>query len=159
MELADKIISEINVKLSNLTWLETICPAVKVGVRENGDTYPQLYNGKIIDLTPNTKLKSYSFFEKNGYEIATEGGSINVFRLSVVFWVQLKVINSTKLYDFTDELIKDVIHILYNFDAQKIEVKTENCFEKYNLHNTHKQMFMFPFSEFKIDFEVNTNYC
>lgn len=159
-KLGDYVIERIRQELSNLSWLEEIYPAVQVGVRENKDTYPQLYRDsgkeKILDLTPTTELKSYCFFEKRNYSI---GGFENEFNLSLILWGQLDVIDSTKEYDYKDELIHDIINVLKSFTAENITVDFEKPFTKYNLHDTKKQIFMYPFFAAKIDFNVKLDDC
>ena len=76
-----------------------------------------MFNRKILDLTPNSKLKSYIFFEKNNYQI--EGGQ-NYYDLSLILWANLRAIDESKQYDQTDDLIADIVHILQNFTCINI---------------------------------------
>jgi len=157
-KLADYQIELIREKLNLLSWVGSSYPAVKVGVRENGDTYPQVYaqakKRKILDLTPSSAEKSYCFFEKRGFEGLE---SENTYKLSVVFWGQLNAINASIEYDYTSTLISDVLEILRAKSCLNIEVTEENTFEKYNLHESKKQFFMYPYFSFKIDFEITAN--
>ena len=42
-KLGDKAIELLRNELKDLTWIDEVYPAVKIGVRENGDTYPAVY--------------------------------------------------------------------------------------------------------------------
>jgi len=154
-KLADQSIELIRQKLTSLTYVSEVFPAVKIGQRENGSTYPAVYvqegQQKILDLTPNTKYKSYIFFEKRNYALANNEG-INTFDLSLIFWGNLKAIDDTKKYDFTDELVNEITNILRYLDCGDFSISFENIFGKYNLHESVKQFFMYPFTSFKIDF-------
>ena len=86
-KLGDYAIELIRDKLKDLAWLDEVYPAVKVGERLNGSTYPAIYaqktHSKIFDLTPNSKLKSYIFFEKNGYEIEADSNIYDCMEVTV----------------------------------------------------------------------------
>lgn len=161
-KLGDKQIELIREKLNSLSWLNSVYPAVKIGKRENGDTYPQLYaqNGKrkILDLIPSTKEKSYCFFEKRDYEIANEQGELNSYNLTLTFWGQLNIVDETLDYDFTDNLISDVINILQSFEVENMIISRET-FGNFNLHESNKQFFMSPYFTFEIKFTIKSNNC
>jgi len=79
--------------------------------------------------------------------------------LSLIFWGQLPKIDNTKTYDFTDELIKDIRKILVNNNCTNITAETENTFNRYTLFSSQKQMFMYPYTSFKIDFTISSKSC
>lgn len=156
-KLGDKAIELLRNELKDLTWIDEVYPAVKIGVRENGDTYPAVYvqseHRKILDLTPNSKLKSYIFFEKNNYEINEN----NIYDLSLILWANLRAIDESKEYDQTDDLIADIVHILQNFTCINIDVDFDDVFSKYNLYESTRQMFIYPYSTARIRFKMPLN--
>lgn len=163
-KLADAQIELMRVKLNAITWVDYTFPAVKVMTRTNGETYPGVYvqsgNKKIEDLTPNTTAKSYLFFEKRDpYNISYQVGEKNTYDLSVIFWGQMTQIDSSKEYDYTDELVKEIVEVLRTFSVTNIQVYFDNVFSRYTLHGSDKQMFMYPYSSFKIDFTIRGNSC
>jgi len=162
-QLADGVIEKIRQKLTSLAYLSEVFPATKVGIRDNGSTYPAVYvqdgNQKILDLTPNTKWKSYCFFEKRNYNISTFETDINGYDLSLIFWGQMNLIDVSKKYDYTDEIVSEIINKLRSLDCGNFTVSFENVFGKYNLHESIKQFFMYPYSNFKIDFQIFEPAC
>ena len=155
-KLADYVIEKLRQALQQLTYLDDIYPAVKVGKREDGSTYPQVYiqagNRKILDLSPDTSKKSYVFFEKNKTEVSPDG---NIFDLSLIFWGQLAKIDDTKDYDFVSQIENDIIKILLDNGAFDIIIDEDRAFDKYNLHETQQQYLMYPYTAFRVDFSIN----
>jgi len=155
-KIDDAIIEKIRNKLNSLLFVDAVYPAVKIGVRENGDSYPQLYaqleKSKIIDLTPSSRWKGYMFFEKNGFKSHEEK---NIYNFSLIFWGQLNAIDENKQEDYTSVLLAETLEILRNLNCYDMSIQEEDCFEKYNLHDSKKRMFMYPYTEFKINFSIN----
>jgi hypothetical protein len=162
-KLADGVIETIRQKLISLNYISEIFPAAKIGKRENGSTYPAVYmqdgNQKILDLTPNSEYKSYVFFEKRDYNISTFETDLNAYNLSLIFWGQMNLIDATKKYDYTDEIVSEIIKKLRFLGGGNFTVIFENVFEKYNLHKSLKQFFMYPFNSFKINFQIFSRTC
>lgn len=155
--LGDKFIESLRTELNKFTWLTYSYPATKVGQRENKSKYPQVYmdNGtyEIIDLQPDNSVKAYCFFEKNNYNIANrQTSNLNTYNFSLIFWLNLPAINPAKNYDFSDEVLKDILDVLHDFSVNNISVDFNNPFEKYNIQVTDNQYFMYPFTAFKINF-------
>jgi len=154
-KLSDFAIEKIREKLQSLTWLDEVYPAVQVGVRENGDTYPQLYiqagGQKILDLTPDTAKKSYIFFEKGKTEVL---GEENIYDISLIWWGQLDAIDNTRQYDYTTELVAEIVTILKDLGAYNITIDYSGAFANYNLHDTRMQFLMYPYSSFRVDFSI-----
>jgi hypothetical protein len=153
-DLGDAKIEQIRQRLTALTYISESYPAVKVMQRQDGSTYPGVYiqkgGQKILDLTPNTKFKSFVFFEKTSYTLNDD----NEFNLSLIFWGQLDKIDSSKEYDFTDEILNEITNVLKLCGAYNIISTFEDVFSRYNLHNSEKQMFMYPYTAIKIDFSI-----
>ena len=163
-ELIDGFIEKLRADFeANISWLENTYPAAKVGVRENGKKYPQIYTNRqgleTISVEPDNSVKSFCFFETSSIPVDFEKRYAN-YKLSVVFWVNLLAINPTGTSDFTSTLIKEVLKRLNTFGCNNIIYETENVFSKYGLKETDNQFLMYPFSAFKINFtKLNKIYC
>lgn len=151
---------------SGLGWLQRAYAEAKVGIEaETGLTYPQSYlnngTGEHINIRPDNEIQSYCFFEiDKEFEVNHNEDETKYF-LSVVFWANLGLLDSTKEYDFTSELIKDVTDSLKKFASNILQVETrpENIFNKYSqVTQEQKQLLMNPYSAFKISFEISDSY-
>ncbi len=148
-----------------LLWLERAYHIARTGIiSEDKVGYPQIYsnNGSAehFNIRPDLKVKAYSFFEIDSpYTIDYFKGDLNCF-FSLVFWGQLNNINSLKQYDFTSELVQDVINVLKEngCDQFRVETRPEKIFDKYSgLLQETRQHLMRPFTAFKISFKTITN--
>lgn len=152
--------------IEKLAWLERAFHISKVGIdAEKKLGYPQIHsnkaNGEHYDIRPDNKCPSYCFFEiERPHEINSEDDSVSYF-LSVVFWNNLKLIDPDKTYDFTSELIKDVIDILKSYEAIDLgyDHRPESIFDKYSgVIQELKQGLMRNYSGFKITFKIDDSY-
>jgi len=77
----------------------------------------------------------------------------------VIFWCNLELVDPAKTYDYTSELISEVLDVLASQGAIVTETETrpENIFNNYSaLQQELKQHLMRSYSGFKITFEVPT---
>jgi len=152
---------------TGLTWLNRCFAITLRGVTDEGTHYPQIYNpstGLNEDIRPDVDVSSYAFFETDEFEIPDYNESIEeTYNLSVTFWGNLKQIDSTKNYDFTSDLYKEVIAILksttsYRDEAinVKVYINPEDVYSKYNdLIEKNTQFLMRPYTYFKITFSID----
>lgn len=176
--LADKYIQYLQEALQTLNWLEYVHPAVRVGVNEQGKTYPILYTNdgskKNRNLLFDTDIKAYAFFEYDG-DITMDDGSFSntdqlmTLPLSIVAWGRLDKIYPTKDYDYTSELIQDVLNVLkyctntsgYSIDSITGVTYTTDynkVFDKYSLHDeTKTQALMRDYTAFKVSFTMTVD--
>lgn len=179
--LADKYIQYLQQSLDELSWLELVYPAVRVGVDEEGMTYPMVYandgSSKNYSVLFDTDRKAYAFFEYDG-DIRMADGVFNggdadmVLPLAVVVWGRLDYIYPTKQYDYTMELVKDVIGKLkdaanysgYNImllSDMTITTDYDRVFSRYTLHDeTTTAALMRNRTAFRIAFSITVDaYC
>lgn len=151
---------------TNLGWLERCYHIARVGVdKEQKGDYPQIYKNdgtnENFNIRPDNKIASYCFFEVDSpFKTDFENDTLTCY-FSIVFWNNLKLIDVSKQYDYTSELVKDVIDQLQIFQPENLEVETrpEKIFDKYSgLQQELKQHLMRQYSGFKISFETTQPY-
>jgi len=179
--LVDKYVQYLQQSLDGLTWLEYVYPAVRVGVDENGRTYPVVYANdgsmKNYSILPDTDIKSCAFFEYDGDirpldGVFNGGDSDMVIPLAVVVWGRLDYIYPTKDYDYTMELIKDVVGKLKdaaNYSGYGISLLTDvsfsvdhdRVFSRYTLlTESEMQSLMRDRTAFRVSFSLTVDaYC
>lgn len=171
----DTVIESIRVALSSLTWLEKSfgrgwelkekgidnkikkIPKVFVGTNTSGE-------GEYLPVLPNDFLKAQSFIAAKGPEEWDQfnrfDGSMKSRRLSIIFWVNLKLIDQTKNFIFIDQLKTDVEKILSHHSsvAKMIayyDEKVEDVFYGYSIEDVDTQYLMYPYSGMRFDILVN----
>jgi hypothetical protein len=163
-QLEDDIAQQIQLRfVSKLAWLQNAYHIVKTGVHANEKyTYPLLYANdgtkKYFDIRPDDRVASYSFFEIEKPTTIDSESREYTAHLSIVFWANLERVDPSKDYDFTGELVKDVINVLEYFDAANVteDRRFERIFDKYTglKQEDNKQHLMQRNTGFKITFEV-----
>jgi len=167
----DKIIQDIQLQLSaGLTWLEKSFG--RAWLFQEKDTsgkvskMPKCYVGKgeYVNVLPNDNFKSMSFIfckdkEKNEGFNASRLGSHKKRDLSIIIWGNLKKIDSTKTYIFTEELKKEVEKILIGLDYicsmnSYVDEKAESVFEGFTINDVDTQYLMHPYFACRFDFTV-----
>lgn len=170
----DKVIESIRVDLSALAWLAKSFGRAwefKEPDAENPTIIhkiPKVWQGKDVTTTtgeylpvlPNDHLQSQSFIACKNAEVWTEytraTGNPKERPLSIIFWFNLKLIDPTKDYIFTDVLKKDVEKILKANEHIKsinsfFDEKVEEVFEGYTINDALTQYLMYPYSGFRFD--------
>lgn len=165
-KLADKVVQILRTDfVNNLSgWLQYVYPIAKVGIKEDGETYPQIYandgSNKHYDIVPDQANQSYCFFEDNGADqyIDAEGdGNYMMYSLSVVFWGRLDKIDVGSAYDYTQELIAAMMDRLIANDAKNIRIDTnyKEVFQNYSLLKLEKENFLMKqMTGFRINFDI-----
>ncbi len=157
----DRHIQTIQKKLEGLTWLEkSFGRAFRVPDFKHGHKTPVFYPGRFTgkDYQPlhkNDKLKSYSFIvaEDNANyrfdEIILQG-------VSIIFWLDLQKIDSTKEYIYTEELRKDVLKILKRTPVEltynRYFSDAKNVFHGFD---TYQKDIMYPYACMKFDVTIS----
>lgn len=173
--LADKYVQYLQEALETLAWIEKVQPAVRVGVDDQGRTFPVVYkndgSNKNYNILFDTSLKSYAFFEYDGDVTMDDGNFSNedqtmTIPLAIVVWGRLDKIYPSKNYDYTSELIKDVLDIIkycVNTSGYRIDGITDiswttdynRVFNRYTMHNeADAQAMMRDRTAFRISFTL-----
>lgn len=164
----DRHIQSIQKKLEGLPWLEkSFGRAYRVPVTKHGHKAPQFYPGRFIggkdyqDLSKNDQLKSYSFIvaqDNADYDrFSLDDTSMIKQGVSVIFWLDLSKIDSTKDYIFTEELRANVRAKLSSVPVE-LEVKNfysdaSNVFRGFD---SYQKDMMYPYACMR--FDVNISY-
>jgi hypothetical protein len=135
---------------------------------------PKCYSGsgEYINVLPNDFLKAQSFItvrnEETWPSYSRATGNSKNRTLSAIFWFNLKQIDETKDYIFTEELKTEVEKILkanaYVATIDKYyDERVEDVFDgyisqadsgRYSVDDTKTQYLMYPYSGFRFDFTV-----
>ncbi len=167
----DLAIKNIQTSLGTLTWLEKSFGRawnMNRNVSNEKRVEPVVYQGsaEYYPVLPNDALKSFSFFvvgsprSTNDYNSNVSFGTF-FFKdtVSVIFWVNLHQIDSSKNYIFKEELIKQVLGLL-NKDSNVVVSKIyddriEDIYKGFTLFPTHRDLLMYPFSAFRIEMDLS----
>lgn len=170
--LYNQIAKRLSDDLSSISWLTgDIYGIAEIGSRPNGNkddkafkivqVYKQDGSVKYLDISPKSILKAYSFFELEtpDMEVAPDQDDITI-SLNLVVWANLQRVDATKNYDFTDYLVATVLKNLksgyFSNEISKIKVIIDKnkIYDKYGYSFDNLNHLMFPFTAFKIQFEM-----
>lgn len=171
----DAAVESVRSGLSALTWLEkSFGRAFEFKEKRLEDkivTVPKVFmgqtdlkDGEYLTVLPNDFLKAQSFIKALGPEEWTSfnrsDGSMKTRKVSVIFWVNLKQIDVSKNYIFTDELKDQVEDILkrnpftLSMDAYYDE-RYEDIFQGYTIEEVNTQYLMYPYSGMRFDLTLS----
>jgi hypothetical protein len=160
----DKKVQDLNEVLKTLGWIENIYPIARIGVDED-KTFPEVYrnDGSRVSERIYPGGSSLSFFriegDINGVDLDDDDMHF-VVPFSLTVWVDLTKVFPYKEYDYTSELIKDVVDKLKANSCNDIIIQTDNVFDGFS--DLEKGMFqnvMLPYSAFKINFKTILTTC
>jgi len=164
-KLHDKEIQTLQNLISALDWVTYAYPLVRVGEDPDGKTYPLCYTNDGSDVSvkvlPDSDINCFCFFELEG-DVTRFLESVGkyTYPLSVTFWLQLDKVYPTKTYDYTSELIVEVINLLIDADCEDITYTTEDVFGGFSeIEEKNIQVFMRNYSAFKITFSKEGTQC
>ena len=168
--LHDRVINSVLAYFrANIAWLDYSFPITQIGKMETEDgeiTYPQVYLGdgstEHYDIRPDWDVGSYCFFIFQGAE-ATDEWEGTDYTFDVIFYARLdKAYPAKANYDYTSELIAEVIgHLKHvTIDARVLgwTINVEEIFDKYSdLERMVTQNLMKHGTAFKITFTIHDN--
>lgn len=168
----DAAIESIRAALAAITWLDKSFGRAwefKETLPTDGKniTVPKVFigqtngkEGEYHNVLPNDFLKSQSFIRARGSEEWTEfnrnGGSMKSRPVSVILWVNLKEIDVSKNYIFTEELKSDVEEILrsnpYTLSMDNyFDERVQDIFDGYDIVDETTQYLMYPYAGMRFD--------
>ena len=167
----DKPIQEIQIALSaGLPWLKkSFGRAWMYSERDPSgkvQKYPKCYCGgnDYLNVLPNDQLISQSFFSVRSPEKVENfnregGGNHKTREVSIIFWGNLKKIDGSKSYIYTEELKKQVEMILIQHEnIQSINAyydeKADDIFAPFTLNDVEGQYLVYPLTGFKFDVTI-----
>jgi hypothetical protein len=157
--LFDKIAQEINTALDSkfdvqypVCWTRT----------EAEETVPEVYlnDGTRINLRvmPN-ESRSLSCFTVEGELDELDEDDFSC-PMAITVWVNLQEHDTTKAYDYTSELVRDVYNVLKGYGCYDMSVNLNDPFEGFTmLAKEVDENTMRPYSAFKISFVKTIRIC
>tara|TARA_Y100001938_G_scaffold148039_1_gene230666 strand:- start:152 stop:739 length:588 start_codon:yes stop_codon:yes gene_type:complete len=172
----DALIGKLQTLFGSLSWLtHSFGRSYIKKTNRDGQEFsePWVYqsNGNYYSVEFNDNLQAMSFFEVGTQTLngEFERNITNYYdvELGVIFWVNLKKINSTKgaNYYFTEELKKDVRNKLTNsiptgvvLSINSIEENIDDIFANYSFNQLdQKDFFSYPYASFKFNLTATIN--
>lgn len=156
----DKKVDALNTELETLGWISKQYPICFLGETEEG-TFPEVYynDGTKKNLKVMPEGDAISFFVVNG-EIEQVEEFHYRLPLSLIVWADLSHVYQNKAYDYTSELVKDVIGILENNSCNDLVIEVNNVFNEYTfLQKLLNQNTMRPYTAFRINFTTIITKC
>lgn len=167
----DAAIEEIRLALADVDWLTKAFHRAYQMPQKNPDgkggiiQVPMAYQvkGEYYPVMPNDAIQAYSFFRVRGakefqqYSTQTSQLYLNA-PLDLIVWANLKRIDSSKDYIFTEELQTDILKVFNQFSGASIDriwdERTEDIFNGYTLDPTQRDLLMYPYQAFRIEFTL-----
>ena len=156
----DRKVQELNTELESLGWIINQYPVCYKGENKEG-TFPQVYynDGSSKNLMALPEGNATSFFTVEGEMLETEEFHF-VIPLAITIWADLTRVYPAKAYDYTGELIKDVVGILQANSCNDLKIQVENVFGDYSfLDSKLQQNVTRPYTAFKISFTCLISKC
>lgn len=169
----DKVIQSLQFELGQLPWLDYSFGRAyefkELDVNGKALRIPKCFTqaGEYINVLPNDFARAHSFIALKSKEEWLQfnyvGGSTKEAFLSIIIWGNLKKIDNTKNYIYTEILKNDVEKIIKKNEfvltiLSCIDERAEDVFNSYDLltvKDTLPQYLMYPFCGFRIDLTVN----
>jgi hypothetical protein len=113
---------------------------------------------------PNDALKAYCFFRVWGSRDIEDHLSPSYSHyanntVDLIFWVDLKNIDNTKDYVFTEELINEAFNTIKQIEGvtikRVVDERPEDIFRGYTLIKTHRDLLMYPYDAWRFEIELN----
>jgi hypothetical protein len=173
--MLDKVIGDIQEGLvSNLSWLDAAFGRSQRLIREiNGKKVitPNVYCGgwknhgenDYIEVSPDSKIGNFSFFEVEDPQTITHGPWIREFKVpfGLIVWFDLRLVYGSLTNRNTEKLKAEVLKVLNGRDGwhltqgrivvEKIYERAENIYKGYSLNEIDNQFLMHPYGGFRIE--------
>lgn len=177
----DRPIQELQVALAELTWLDKVFGRSWLAVKSSKGMfsdkklyYPHVWqglddNGKardLLEVLPNDNIKSQCFFRVNDpvtlVEFVRDGDSVMEASVDIIFWFNLKRIDSTIDYPFTELLKGQVLSVLSDMaftpdstlTVNAIHEQALNVFRGYNIQDLKDQELVYPWGGFRFECSI-----
>lgn len=135
------------------------------GVEDKVSKIPKAYmgEGEYLPVLPNDFLVAQSFIAAKGPEQWEQfnriEGSIKKRDLAIIFWVNLKQIDPTKDYIFTEELKAEIEDLLKRHPSvlslnNYYDEIAEDVFQGYDIDDVDTQYLMYPYAGMRFDLTI-----
>jgi len=158
----DKVAQDLNTLLDALGYIDDLYPVCWVGYDGKEDTYPEVYinDGTKVNLRvmPDS-TRSMSFFVVTGEMIEIDDIGFAI-PMAYCVWMNLQLVDTTKLYDYTAEVVRDVYNVINNYGGYNISVELQDPFPEFSqLSKEVAANTMRPYSGFRMEFTRNIQTC
>lgn len=167
--LHNKVVSELQTDLANLSWLDNIFPLCKIVEIDSANgrifvpvVYGQNADKNYIKMFPDNKERSGCFFYIGRPGILDRETREFTYEIDVIFWANLRKI-AQRDWDFTDELISQAMQVFdvgnMSSDILSMEffTKTDEVFDAFGYDVQQFKQFMFPQTAFKLRLQITVN--
>lgn len=157
--IAEKI-QTLQSALDALGWISIIQPLARIGEDEKG-TFPEVYynDGSRKNIRMFPEGDSWAFFMIEGDINQVDEYAFDV-PLSLTVWFDMTKVYPSKLYDYSYELLQDVVNVLHLNSCNDLKINTTSPFAGFSqLEQKQTQHLMLPYSAFKIDFNCLCYFC
>jgi hypothetical protein len=164
------IIESLRIELEKITWLEKSYGRAWPHVEMRGSKQvrlPKCFDGtEYLNVLPNDNYKSQSFIAvrtPEKYEnFNRDGNNFKSRDLSIIFWGNLKEINTNKTGIYVSDLKDEIEQVLCTIPElssinQVFDEKAEDIFQGYTLSDIDTQYLMYPFAGLRFDITVKFN--
>lgn len=165
----DLAIQKMQMDLASLTWLDKIFGRAwmhpVVNKKDTVVMQPMCYVGdsEYYNVMPNDALKSYCFFvshDSREFEdyVPFDYTYYQKTKVDLITWVDLKAVDSSKVYVYTEELIAQQIENLSKNGCVEIERiyddSVKKIFKGYDLKETKRDLLMYPCAAWRVEMNV-----
>lgn len=159
--LWQKIAQEINVELAKLGHFDDVYPVASIGF-DGDETFPEMYKNDgtktNFRLLPDS-TRAMSFFVVSGDMIEIDEFTLEC-PMSLCVWMNLQLLDDTKEYDYTQDIVKDCYNVLRNYGCFEIAVDINTPFSEFTqMTKDVSANIMRPYSGFRINFTKTINVC
>lgn len=155
----DKVAQELNTLIFDKGHIDDLYPVCFTGEEEE-ETFPQVYinDGEKVNLRvlPDSS-KSMSFFTVEGEMEEVEDFDMAI-PMGYIAWMNLQKIGPGKKYDFTTEILKDILNVIEDYGGYNVSVNVTDPLSQFSMLEG-KSATMRPYSAFKINFTKNIHIC
>jgi hypothetical protein len=155
----DKIAQELNVLLFDLGHIDDLYGVCQTGIEED-ETFPYIYinDGEKLNLRvlPDSS-KSMSFYTVEGEWDELDELDVAI-TMGYIAWMNLQKIGPGKKYDFTNEILRDVLNVIKGYGGYDFTVNVTDPLSEFSMLEG-KASTMRPYSAFKITFTKNIHIC
>ncbi len=164
----DAVINTLQLSLATVSWIEKSFNRARIFKDSRTGLKPKVYNGsqEYFEVLHNDTLTASSFFYVTGAHVINddgyEAGQFNFYNVPVSLFVlgDLRKIDSSKNYIYTEELIRDVREILNGDIATTvISVLDDNpndIFSEFEIKDQGRELLMYP--KFALRFDLTMTY-
>ena len=159
--LWDKISQELNTQIAKLGYFDDMYRVAHVGYDDEA-TFPEVYKNDgsrdNFRVLPDS-TRAVSFFILTGDVVENDEYHVTC-PMAFCAWVNLELVDATKNYDYTSELVRDCYNKIRAYGCYDIVIDVSTPFDGFTeLAKGTSANIMRPYSGFKISFNKNIEVC